>query len=74
MAKFITIHVANAATTVAEKTVNVEDIVLIENPGRADGCGRILVRNAEWAAERGWQNREIDTTETYRQLKTAIRE
>lgn len=74
MPHFITIHDANAGARVAEKTVNVDYIILAEDSTRAERYGRLYVKDVGPAEDHGWTTRVIDTQETYRQLRDMIRD
>lgn len=74
MSHFITIHDANAGGRVAEKTVNVDYIILAEDSTRAERYGRLYVKDVGPAEDHGWTTRVIDTQETYRQLRDMIRD
>ncbi len=74
MSHFITIHDANAGARVAEKTVNVDYIILAEDSTRAERYGRLYVKDVGPAEDHGWTTRVIDTQETYRQLRDMIRD
>lgn len=74
MSHFITIHDANAGARVAEKTVNVDYIILAEDSTRAERYGRLYVKDVGPADDHGWTTRVIDTQETYRQLRDMIRD
>lgn len=74
MPHFITIHDANAGARVAEKTVNVDYIILAEDSTRAERYGRLYVKDVGPTEDHGWTTRVIDTQETYRQLRDMIRD
>lgn len=74
MPHFITIHDANAGARVAEKTVNVDYIILAEDSTRAERYGRLYVKDVGPAEDHRWTTRVIDTQETYRQLRDMIRD
>lgn len=74
MSHFITIHDANAGARVAEKTVNVDYIILAEDSTRAEHYGRLYVKAVGPAEDHEWTTRVIDTQETYRQLRDMIRD
>lgn len=72
MSHFITIHDANAGGRVAEKTVNVDYIILAEDSTRAERYGRLYIKDLGPTEDHGWTTRVIDTQETYRQLLDMI--
>lgn len=74
MSHFITIHDANAGGRVAEKTVNVDYIILAEDSTRAERYGRLYIKDLGPTEDHGWTTRVIDTQETYRQLLDMIRD
>lgn len=74
MSHFITIHDANSGGRIAEKTVNVDYIILAEDSTRAERYGRLYVKDVGPTEDHGWTTRVIDTQETYRQLRDMIRD
>lgn len=74
MSHFITIHDANAGGRFAEKTVNVDYIILAEDSTRAERYGRLYVKDVGPTEDHGWTTKVIDTQETYRQLRDMIRD